>query len=273
MPPLPDYASRMAAYHSAFSPELQAMIESLPVPDSAKVLDAACGDGTYARWLSLRFGPRGGLWAIDISPSYLREASKTTKHGPSPDRILYAIADVRRLPFAPGSFDLAWCAQSLFSLPDPTRALQAIASSVRPGGLVAVLESDTLHQVLLPWPVELELALRTAELSALADRSDHPHKFYVARHLCQAFKAAGLTHIHRHAWTFNRQAPLDGPSRSFLASYLANLLETTASRLPDATAQNARLYLDPASENYMLACPDFSCTILEHLVWGQVAPA
>jgi ubiquinone/menaquinone biosynthesis C-methylase UbiE len=263
----------MAAYHSAFAPELQAMIESLPVPESAKVLDVACGDGTYSRWLSLRFGPQGGIWAIDISPSYLHEASKATDRGPSPDRILYTIADVSQLPFAPGTFDLAWCAQSLFSLSDPTEALRAIASSVRPGGLVAVLESDTLHQVMLPWPVELELALRAAELSAFADRSDHPHKFYVARRLPQTFKAAGLTHIHRHSWTFDRKAPLDEPSRTFLASYLADLLETTDSRLSGSAARDARRYLDPDSEDYMLAWPDFSCTVLEHLVWGQVAPA
>ncbi len=123
MPPLPDYASQMAAYHSAFASELRAMIESLPVADTAKVLDVACGDGTYSRWLSLRFGPRGGIWGVDVSPAYLKEASRNTDHGPSPDRILYTVADLNRLPFPAGSFDLAWCAQSLFSLPEPVEAL------------------------------------------------------------------------------------------------------------------------------------------------------
>ncbi len=105
---MPFYASQMAAYHSAFAPELRAMIESLPVPDSSKVLDIACGDGTYSRWLSLRFGPKGSIHAIDISLDYLRKASKPTDRGPSPDRVLFSAADLNRLPFPAGSFDLAW---------------------------------------------------------------------------------------------------------------------------------------------------------------------
>ena len=268
MSSLPDYASQMAAYHSAFGSDLRTMIESLPVPDTAKVLDVACGDGTYSRWLSLRFGPRGSIHAIDVSPDYLREAARSTDEGPSPDRILYTAADLHRLPFPPGTFDLAWCAQSLFSLPEPVSALRAIASAVRPGGLVAVLESDSLHQVLLPWPVELELVLRSAELAAFADRSDHPRKFYVARRLRPLFESADLTHVHRRSWTIDRQAPLDDPTRAFLASYLADLLETATPHLPHP--HQARRYLDPASDDYLLAWPDLSVTILEHLVWGQV---
>lgn len=268
MSSLPDYASQMAAYHSAFAPELRVMIESIPVAETSKVLDAACGDGTYASWLSLRFGPRGSIHAIDVSPEYLREAASPTRHGPSPDRILYTAADLNHLPFPAGAFDLAWCAQSLFSLPEPETSLRAIASAVRPGGLVAVLESDTLHQVLLPWPIELELALRAAELAALADQSAHPRKYYVGRGLRRLFESAGLTHVQRRSWTIDRQAPLDDPTRTFLASYLADLLETAVPRLRDPG--EARRSLDPASDGYLLDWPDLSVTILEHLVWGQV---
>ena len=41
----------------------------------------------------------------------------------------------------------------------------------RPGGTVAVLEDDSLHQVLLPCPVEVELALRAAELKGFVGES------------------------------------------------------------------------------------------------------
>ena len=32
----------------------------------------------------------------------------------------------------------------------------------RPHGVVAVLESDALHHLLLPWPIELEVAVQQA---------------------------------------------------------------------------------------------------------------
>ncbi len=85
------------------------------------------------------------------------------------------------MPFAPASFDVVWCAQSLFSLPEPLAAVTRMAELAKPGGLVAVLEDDTLHQVLLPWPIDVELAVRTAEWAALVDQSAHPRKFYVGR--------------------------------------------------------------------------------------------
>ena len=71
----------------------------------------------------------------------------------------FARADLRHLPIPDDSFDLVWCAQSLYSLPDPVDALRRMARAARPGGIVAVFENDEFHHVLLPWPVEVELAL------------------------------------------------------------------------------------------------------------------
>ena len=43
-------------------------------------------------------------------------------------------------------------------------ALRHLVRVTKPGGVVAVLEADTLHHVILPWPIEVELAARAAEL-------------------------------------------------------------------------------------------------------------
>jgi SAM-dependent methyltransferase len=81
---------------------------------------------------------------------------------------------IDRLPFTDGSFDAVWCAQSPFSLREPVDAVTRMARAVKPGGLVAVLEDDTLHQVLLPWPVDVELAVRKAEWESFREEADHP---------------------------------------------------------------------------------------------------
>ena len=93
----------------------------------------------------------------------------------TPDRVRFVQGDFRRLPSDDDRFDLVWCAQSLYSLPDPLEALQKMRQKTKPGGFVAVIENDEFHHVLLPWPIEIELALcqaaaRCHTSSALASR-------------------------------------------------------------------------------------------------------
>jgi ubiquinone/menaquinone biosynthesis C-methylase UbiE len=266
---VPDYAAEMAAYHAAFAPELRAMVAELPIAAGARVLDLASGDGTYTRWLAPRVGEGGGVWSVDLSAGYLDVARRAAASGPAPGRVLFSVADLERLPFDDGSFDLAWCAQSLFSLPDPVEALRVLSRVVRPGGIVAVLESDTLHQVLLPWPIEVELSLRAAELADLAETSDRPRKFYVGRGLRQVFEAAGLRDCRRRTWAIDRQAPLDPPARAFLAEYLRDLHARARPRLAPEMAERSDRLLDPGSPEFLLDRPDLALTIVEHVVWGM----
>jgi SAM-dependent methyltransferase len=262
---VPDYAVALAAYHRAFARELKAIVEGLPLAQGSRVLDVACGDGTYGRWLAERVGPCGSVVGFDLSPGYMEWAHETTSNGAP---ISLVTARLERLPFPDDTFDLAWCAQSLFSLPDPVDALRRIARVVRPGGVVAVLEDDTLHQLLLPWPVEVELALRGAELVAFAEQSDRPRKFYVGRRLVQVFRAASLEGIHRRTSASDRQAPLDRPLRAFLADYLADLHQRAAPHLEPEVVGEVEAILDPRSEVYLLNWPDLALTVIDHVVWG-----
>lgn len=266
---VPDYAAEMAAYHAAFATELRAMVAELPIAAGARVLDLASGDGTYTRWLAPRVGEGGGVWSVDLSAGYLELARRAAARGPAPGRVLFSVADLGRLPFDDGAFDLAWCAQSLFSLPDPAEALRALSRVVRPGGVVAVMESDTLHHVLLPWPIEVELALRAAELAGFAEESGRPRKFYVGRILHQVFEAAGLRDCRRRTWAIDRRAPLDAPTRAFLAEYLRDLRDRARPHLaPEMAARSDRL-LGPGSPESLIDRPDLAFTVVEHVVWGM----
>jgi hypothetical protein len=56
---IPGYAPALAAYHRAFAEELQSMIAELPIGAGDRVLDVACGDGSYSGWLAEHVGPSG----------------------------------------------------------------------------------------------------------------------------------------------------------------------------------------------------------------------
>lgn len=262
---LPGYATMLSSYHRAFGRELRGMIETLPIRPDDRVLDLACGDGAYLGWLDERVGPRGLVVGLDFSVAFL-DLARRQVGGPC---VTLLEADAHRLPFQEGAFDLIWCAQSLYSLLDPVEALRAMRQSVRPGGVVAVLENDSLHHVLLPWPVEVELAVREAELAAFMAESRRPRKFYVARQLVNAFRQAGLGSCQARTWTTNRQAPLDPESRTFLSEYLRNLRDRAAPRLRSELADRFARLVDPGSEEYLLNDPDLYVTTLDHLVVGR----
>ena len=265
---LPDYAPMLSAYHEAHATELRAMVASLPIREGDRVLEVACGDGVYSRWIADRVGGTGEVVGVDILPAYLAVARRGARREVTGSRIQFVTADVARLPFPDDTFDLAWCAQSLYSLPDPVDALRRMTRVVREGGEVAVLENDSFHHVLLPWPVEVEVAIRRGELLGFVEESDKPRKYYVGRQLCQVFRAAGLRECRRRTWATDRQAPLELRERAFLEEYLGDLQERVRPHLEHSMRAKFERLVDPASEDYLLNRPDLSVTYVDHVVRG-----
>ena len=268
--PLPDYEPMLASYHRAFATELRAMVETLPILEGSLVLDIACGDGAYLPWISGRVGSSGTVVGLDLSTSYLALARDQLLEERPGARSRFVAGSIEGLPFADATFDVAWCAQSLFSLPEPLAAVRAMRRVVKPGGLVAILEDDKLHQVLLPWPVEVELAIRLAEWEAHRDESSHPRKFYVARRLVGIFREAGLVDLSVRAFASSRLAPLADAERTFLAEYLDGLRERVASRLDPENLDKFLKLVDAGSPSYLPDQPDFHLTIVDHVIQGRV---
>jgi SAM-dependent methyltransferase len=92
------------------------------------VLDAGCGLAGFAEYAS-SWGA-GRVVGADISNAV--DAARERLG----DRVELIQADLYALPFAPGSFDLAYSIGVLHHLPDPERGFKAVAQTVKPGGLV-----------------------------------------------------------------------------------------------------------------------------------------
>ncbi len=264
---LPPYADMLHAYHVSRTVELRDLVARLPIAPGDRVLDLACGDACFSCWLAERGAVVVG---IDRSPAYLGLARRRVVGNPAAERIGFQQADARALPLPDGGFDLVWCAQSLFSLPDPLAVLGEMARVARPGGVVAVLENDSLHHLIIPWPAELELAVRQAQLRALEQRGDGPlHKFYIGRDLCGLFAQVGIVDCAVQTVAVERSAPLAEAEERFLRGHFAQLRRLVAGQLDPTTLRAFDRLFDAESDADLLRRPDFHLTHLEMLAIGR----
>ncbi len=262
---VPTYDAQLSSFHHAFAGELEDIVRTLPLTPGMKVLDLACGDGFYMRHISRRLGRDGVVTGVDVNPTYLAAARRAAEREGATAKIELVTASFDRLPFADGTFDFVWCAQSLYSLPEPVVVLGHVARVLRPGGVLAVLENDTMHQVFLPWPARLELPLRTAELRSLQRGTRHPSKFYVGRRLPAVLAAAGLEPLQMSTHAFDRQAPLGRHEQRLLQSYLDEVTERVAPYLEASLFEELCALRDPRSPLHMFLQPHLTMTWLNVL--------
>ncbi len=256
---LPDYAGVLKAFHCGFENELRAAVRSLPMHSAMQVADVGCGDGFYARLLAERLGP-GGVTGFDANRSYLAEAEKAAAS--LPGHFTWSEADLDSLPAE--RFDLVWCAQSLYSFPEPVAALKALRACAKPGGVVAVLENDTLHQCLLPWPSDIELVIRKAEYEALKGESDHPQKFYLGRRFPALFDDAGIEPLSFRTLAIDVRAPLGSDVATFVDGYVEALFE----RIRPYTTHQFRTEATVKLRS-LVRSPHFTFTWINLLIWGR----
>jgi SAM-dependent methyltransferase len=258
---LPDYDPALKAYHAAFEPELEAAIRRYDLGASARVLDCPCGDGFYAK-LFARHMRGGTLVAADISPAYLDHARRTVGAVPAELTLKFAKADAYSLPFDDASFDLVWCAQSMISLNDPGAAIRELARVLKPGGRLAVLETDAYHHVLLPWPVSLELAVQKAVREACVKRYGSGTKFAQSRKLRGQFLDAGLAPTGKLTVAADRVAPFGPDEREFLLHHFKHLRGLVKRELTAEELKELDRFTDADDAESFLNAPDAELTCL-----------
>jgi ubiquinone/menaquinone biosynthesis C-methylase UbiE len=105
--------------------------------DGMSLLDVGCGPGTITADLARRV-PSATVVGIDLPPDLIATAQR--EHGAA--NLRFEVGDVYALPFDPDSFDLVYAHQVLQHLGHPEQALREVLRVLRPGGMVAVRDSD-----------------------------------------------------------------------------------------------------------------------------------
>ncbi len=105
-----------------------------------RLLDVGCGPGTITVDLAARVAP-GEVVGIDVADEVVAEAVRAAEEAGCAN-VTFARGDAYGIEAAAGSFDVVHAHQVLQHLGDPIAALTEMRRVLRPGGLLAVRDSD-----------------------------------------------------------------------------------------------------------------------------------
>jgi SAM-dependent methyltransferase len=153
-----------------------------------RVLDVGCGTGAITRGIADAVLPGGAAVGIDVNAELINAALAASSRRAN---IEFQVADIYVYACTDG-FDVVTAARVLQWLADPLRALEAMVSVVRPGGLIVVLDYDHTRAA---WDPPLPIHARGFYEAFLAWRADAGFDNEIAKRLPGLFEAVGLVDI------------------------------------------------------------------------------
>ena len=109
-------------------PIIRQLIDSIP---PGRALDAACGTGRYARYLSER---GHAVTGVDLSPEMIEKARANTPG------VEFKSGSLEALPFSGQTFDLVMCGLALTHLPEISKAISEIGRVLKVGGTAVIAD-------------------------------------------------------------------------------------------------------------------------------------
>lgn len=152
------------------------------------VVDAGCGTGSITAGIAEAVGPAGHVLGIDRDQALIDWAN--SRHG-SVAQLSFEAADL--LTWNPGrDYDIATAARALQWMADPSAAVQRLASCLKPGGCLVVLD---YNHALISWTPTPPPAFLEFYDAFLTWREAHDWSNRIAGTLPALFTAAGLRQI------------------------------------------------------------------------------
>jgi arsenite methyltransferase len=116
--------------------------EALGARPGERGLDVGCGPAFLACELGREIGPEGRIVGLDESPEMLDAARARIAREGLADRVEVRAGDAARLEFPAATFDFVTAVQVYLYVPPVESALAEAARVLRPGGRIAVVDTD-----------------------------------------------------------------------------------------------------------------------------------
>jgi len=114
-------------------------LEALALRAGERVLDAGCGTGLLVEQMAMAVGDSGQITGVDFSQDMLDMASQRCQ---GLDNVHLQQGSVELLDFEADNFDAVSCTQTLLYVKQVEAAIDEMQRVLKPGGRIAILETD-----------------------------------------------------------------------------------------------------------------------------------
>lgn len=238
------------AHFEACAAHYRTALDQVGIRAGRHVLDAGCGSGAFLPWLADLVGPGGRISAIDLAAENASLAAERMRsYRPRCDLDVQQ-GDILELPYADGTFDVAWCANTTQYLNDEEllRALRELRRVVRPGGLIAVKDLDASLITVRP----ADPFLFTDFFRRGAERPGYARQLVRTRDLYRRLGEAGLEPVRQHTMLIEHYAPLEPAAMRFYGLACARIAQQA---MDMDLGEEWRPFLDPDDEGHPLRDP------------------
>ncbi len=158
MPNAEEYLKSLELSNILREPIIKTVVRSLPLLPESEGLDVGCGTGFYTLMLAEEAGDRSHVIGLDIEENFLVKGRSLALKSDMSERVSFIRGNISKLPFEENIFDWAFSMDLVGNLKiDPVILLKEIARSVKPGGMIYILNWSS--QMLLPGYPVLEARL------------------------------------------------------------------------------------------------------------------
>jgi ubiquinone/menaquinone biosynthesis C-methylase UbiE len=244
-------ANFIDAHYMVCQASYEAMLRAVGIQPGWHVLDAGCGSGSFLPLMAELVGPHGSIAAFDLAPENIERVNILAQELDAP--IKAQIGSITKLPYADHTFDAIWNANVTQYLTDDemTLMLNEFVRVVKPGGVVAIKESDTTTIQFYPldrfvyWRFEeKEVSLQPGFLRVL--------------NLPRWLKNAGLVDVTQATFLEEIRAPLPASVHAFMAGSLQFFAKEAESLgLSEADMEHWRRCREPSAPDNPVNHPDF----------------
>lgn len=135
-------------------------LERLDPQPGMTAVDVGCGTGEDAQGFAVTVTPDGRALGVDLSTAMITEARRRADTVGNPAQFRTGAADA--LPLDDSSVDVLRCERVLQHVPDPAACLAEMHRVLRPGGRVALIDTDWRSLTLWPGDPEVTSGIRDA---------------------------------------------------------------------------------------------------------------
>jgi ubiquinone/menaquinone biosynthesis C-methylase UbiE len=129
------------------------ILSALELSPGEAVADIGCGTGLFLEPLSKAVGEKGIVFAVDISPKFIKHLSERAK-SESLSNVEVVLCSDRSTLLKPSSIDVALVCDTYHHFEYPQQTLKSIYQSMKEGGLLVVVDFDRVEGKSRPWTME-----------------------------------------------------------------------------------------------------------------------